>query len=313
MNVFLHDICWAPGERALDVTEVDDLLHDAEAFAAAGFRNHHRCAPGTSVLDLARRAAAPLVPADRPVDLLVHACALASSATVGDAARTRAEGDVRHLADYPAARLAHELGLADAYVVGVGQQGCTGLLGALRVARALLTAEPELATALCVTADRFPDGARHEQAYNLVSDLAVAARLSREPGPWRLVAAHGLTNGGLAGAGDDETVGAFFSWAHRTVVELCARAGIAPAALDWIVPQNLNRGAWEVLAGLLGVPRERVAMPTLASLGHGIGGDELVNLQALERSERIAPGARVLLFSAGFGLTWQGVLLERAA
>src|SRR5690606_39577843 len=70
--------------------------------------------------------------------------------------------------------------------IGLGQQACTSMLGSLRIARALLRDEPELGRILCVSADRFPDGAEHEQAYNLISDGAAARSEERRVGKeWR--------------------------------------------------------------------------------------------------------------------------------
>jgi 3-oxoacyl-[acyl-carrier-protein] synthase-3 len=107
----------------------------------------------------------------------------------------------------------------------------------------MLATEPALGPALCVTADRFPPGARYEQAYNAISDGASACMLSREARGYRLVASHHITNGALAVATDDQTAGAFFSYMHRLVAETCAVARITAGDLRWIVTQNTYRPA----------------------------------------------------------------------
>src|SRR5262245_21198776 len=108
------------------------------------------------------------------------------------------------------------------------------MLGAVRIGAALLRAEPETARILCVTADRFPAGARYEQAYNLISDGGAACVLSREACGFRVLACHAIANGALALAGDDEVVGVYFTYTHRLVSETLARARVAIAHLDWI-------------------------------------------------------------------------------
>jgi 3-oxoacyl-[acyl-carrier-protein] synthase-3 len=195
-------------------------------------------------------------------------------------------------------------------VVGIGQQACTGLLGALRIARALLLAEPELDTVLCLTADRFPVGASYEQAYNLVSDGAVSCTVSRRPGPFRLLGVEQVTDGALGSADDDETVGAFFTQTCAVVERLCARLGMKTGDVDWVVPQNTNVHAAPILARLLGLEGEQVHAPSVGSVGHLIAGDALVNLADLHDSGRTRPGQRIVMPIAGYGLNWQAAMLE---
>jgi 3-oxoacyl-[acyl-carrier-protein] synthase-3 len=313
-DVYLDHVSWSLGELASTVAEsaAAGRVRSAGAlFEDAGFRQHHRCAPATRAYDLALRATRPLGDALDGVDALVYATTLPCNANLGDAAAFARSGDVKHLADFPASHLQAELGLERAAVVGLTQQACTGILGAVRVARGLLASEPHLSRALCVTADRFPGGARYEQAYNLVSDGAVACVVSAAPRGYRVLACHAVTNGALARAGDDEAVGSYFTYTHRAVLDCLALEALAPGDVDWFVPQNMNPKAWRILASVLGVPFERVAMPTLAHAGHLIGGDNLVNLAAHAEAGAVRPGELLLLVCAGFGLSWQTLLLEK--
>lgn len=313
-DVYLDHVSWSLGELACSAAESAEAGRVTAAgalFEDAGFQRHHRCAPETRAYDLALRATRPLGDALAGVDALVYATTLPCNANLGEAAAFAETGDVKHLADFPASHLQAELGLEGASVIGLTQQACTGILGAVRVARGLLFSEPHLDRALCLTADRFPRGARYEQAYNLISDGAVACIVSGAPRGYRVLACHAVTNGALARAGDDETVGSYFTYTHRAVLDCLALEDLAPADLDWIVPQNMNPKAWRILASVLGVPFERVAMPTLAEAGHLIGGDNLANLVAHEKAGRVRPGELVLLVCAGFGLSWQTLLLEK--
>jgi 3-oxoacyl-[acyl-carrier-protein] synthase-3 len=124
------------------------------------------------------------------------------------------------------------------------------------------------------------------------------------------VAAHQITNGALAQATDDETVGCYFSFTHRLVAETLAKAELAPTEIDWVVPQNTNENAWRVLGPLLGVEASKVWFPSLPDVGHVISGDNVINLVSLVEAGALRPGHRLLLLMAGFGLNWQGVVLE---
>jgi 3-oxoacyl-[acyl-carrier-protein] synthase-3 len=184
------------------------------------------------------------------------------------------------------------------------------MLGSLRLARALLADEPDWNRILCVTADRFPEGAIYEQAYNLVSDAAAACMVTRERRGFRLVAAHHITNGGLSEATHDERVGTYFSYTNLLVQETLRRAGRTTSDIDWIVPQNTNQKAWQIMSRLMGVDVSRVWQSSIRDAGHAISADNVISLAALAQSGLVRPGQQILLLMAGHGLNWQSVLLE---
>jgi 3-oxoacyl-[acyl-carrier-protein] synthase-3 len=212
--------------------------------------------------------------------------------------------------DFPGSRVQSHFDLSSAVVVGVNQQACTSMLGALRVGRALLADEPEWSRILCVTADRFPAGSLYEQTYLPISDGAAACLIGREPVGVELVAFHHITSGGLAYATDDETLGSYFAYTHRIVTEIVARAGLTLADLGWVVPQNAHQKAWQILARLLQVPQDRVWYPSMPEVGHVISGDTMINLRLLIDSGRVRPGDWILAMMAGYGLNWQAALLR---
>ena len=309
-------MAYALGEISRSVEEAEALgllVSEAKALRDSGFSRHHTCAPESTAYDLAKLAVEPLR-ADLPgVGAILYATCIPQNANLGDADKFRLTGDVKYLMDFPASHLQTDFGLDQAFVMGIGQQACTGLLGTLRMADLLLTGEPSLETVLCVTADRFPAGAKYEQAYNLISDGAAAMIVTRKPTGYRIVACHAHTNGAWAQASDDETVGTFFNYTHKLVKETLAKAGMDAADLAFIVTQNMNVKAWQILARILGLDIAKVASPTLAEAAHLISGDNIVNLMRLEKEGRIQPGDKLLLLMSGYGLNWQGIILEKCA
>jgi 3-oxoacyl-[acyl-carrier-protein] synthase-3 len=283
----------------------------AAAFLQSGFRWHHVCADGESAYDLAREAVRSLGDALGEPDAVVYATCIPANANLGEPSRFTETADVKHLMDFPVSRLQADLGLDDAFVVGLGQQACTSMLGSLRIASGLIAGDPSVSRVLCVSADRFPPGASYEQAYNLVSDGAAACVVSREPAAYRLVACHQITNGAMVSADDDETVASYFSYTHRLVTELLAKADLTVDQVDWVVPQNTDAKAWKILSRLLRIDAGRVCAPTLADVAHMISGDNIVNLAALHDRGVVEPGQRLLLTMAGYGMNWQGVVLEK--
>ena len=287
-------------------------MSSAADLQSAGFCWHHICEPSTSAYDLARAAAAQLAEANQlgEIDAIIYVTCLPANGNAGDQADWDRTHDVKYLMDFPASRLQADFDLRRAVVLGLNQQACTGMLGSTRVAAAMLAAEEQWQRVLCVTADRFPAGAVYEQAYNLISDGAAACVVSRQASGFRLITAHQITNGGLGRAGDDETVGSYFSYTHRLMIETLARAGMTAADLDWVVTQNTNDKAWQILCRLFRIDFEKVWFPSMPDVGHVISADNVVNLAQLAAAGRVRPGQRIALLMAGFGLNWQCVIVE---
>jgi 3-oxoacyl-[acyl-carrier-protein] synthase-3 len=313
-DVFLAGIGFALGEirETLEEAVAANLLScEAAALSEAGFRFHHRSAPGTTAYDLVLRAARAIPEGTCEIDVVLYATCLPCNGNLGSDADFQRTRDVKTIMDFPASHLQADLGLESASVIGLNQQACTGLLGALRVGRALMAAEPETQRALCVTADRFPEGALYSQSYNLISDGAAACILSRSGGDYRLLASHARTSGALARAADEEVAGTYFAHTHRLIHETLAKAGLAIGDVDWFVAQNMNRKALEILARLLPLDPARILAPTLPEIGHVISGDNLINLKCLTERGAIEKGQKVLMAMAGYGLNWQCAILEK--
>jgi 3-oxoacyl-[acyl-carrier-protein] synthase-3 len=312
-RLFVGSFAHAVGARKRHVRESGAaglLRSDAEDLEVAGFRWHQVCEPAETAYDLARATVGEIAGRGDldDIDAIVYATCLPTSAVAGGAIGPGR--DVKAMMDFPASRLQAEFELSRAIVFGLHQQACTGMLGSLRLADALLTSEPEWRKVLCVTADRFPPGAWYEQAYNLISDGAAACVVGRDPTPCRLLTVHQITNGGLVESGDDETVGTYLGFTHRLVQETVARIGLTAGDLDWIVTQNTHEKAWQILARMLDVDFARVWCPSRPDVGHVIAADAIVNLSALLASRRVRPGQRIALVMAGFGLNWQCAVLE---
>ena len=311
MSVTLHDLCWSLGEEPYTVEQSSDrgrLFSDPYALRAGGFHQHHVAGVETTALDLAQRAVAGIGDAVNGCDAIVFATALLESAVRSGDERFAETRDVRWLMDFNGCALQAALDL-DAQVFGLTQQACTGLLGAMRLARCLIEAG-DCRRVLCVTADRFPSGARYEQAYNLISDGAAAGVLSRGGSGFRLLGWDHVTDGRRRTCGDEATLGSYFAGTARSVAAACARAAMVPRELDWLVTQNTHTSASRVLASILEIPAHRVAQPTLGEVAHVISADVLINLGALVGSGEMKPGDRIALTMAGYGAHWQSLILE---
>lgn len=313
-DVYVNHFSYALGDEVNTVRQAAEhkrLLSSVETLEKAGFTQHHVCRPETNAYALAHRAVTAIQQHLGEIDAIIYATCLPLNGNIGAPAAYRDTRDVKYLMDFPASHLQTDFDLSRAMVIGLNQQACTAMLGSLFMSRAIMNLESSVNRVLCVTADRFPEHSIYEQAYNLISDGAAACIVSRDPAGFRILTSHAVTNGALSIASDDETVGSFFNYTHRVIHETLAKANLQIADIDWIVPQNTNVIAWQIMCSLLPFNPERIHHPTLGQAGHVISGDNIINLKHLADSGDVRSGEKVLLFMAGYGLNWQCVILEK--
>ncbi|HVE80453.1 MAG TPA: 3-oxoacyl-[acyl-carrier-protein] synthase III C-terminal domain-containing protein [Gemmatimonadaceae bacterium] len=276
-----------------------------------------RVAEEETPYDLAREAAGALLREEgidpASIDAVVYGGApgAVAFARPGDAAE-HAPGvcDMRRFHS-PATRLQYELGLERATVLALDQLACTTLFGAVRVARALCAAEG-LERVLCVASEFFPAAAGREAIANCTSDAACALLVRRGGARNRIVGAATVTKG-YYWEGDalrDEVIASYFPTALHVLRRTIADAGWSAADVDWVVPHNVSTTSWEVLLGLVGLPRARLWAANIARVGHTLAGDNFINLRDALADGTIAAGDRVLLFSYGYGAHWTALAVE---
>lgn len=309
-----------PTRRSLAELHADGLLSGSpDTLATFGFEYAH-LANGESHLDLAVEAArralerSAIEPAE--IGLLLYATALTGSATM--AADSAAEpgavlrlGSVAECFQYPAPYLQAELELTRAAVAGVDQQGCASLMSAVRMGRAMLSAEPGLGTVLCVSADVFPAGQPRDLVYNVISDGACAVLLERGA-PNRILACAQVTKGSYWGAAavEHEVIAAYFPTAKNLIATTLARAGLTLDDIALVIPHNVSLRSWDILRGLLELPAEKVFTDNIARVGHTIASDNILNMRDAIDCGRVRSGDKLLLFTFGFGLNWSCMVVQ---
>ena len=295
------------------------IAGDAAPLETFGF-SHARIARDESHVDMAIRAARAVLdetdtdPSE--VDLVLYAGALASSSVAPCAPPP--DGSVLHLGSvpelfrYPASLLQQALDLTSAVVAGVNQQACASIFSAMQMGRAMLLSDPDVHRVLCVASDRLPDGAPRDLVFNLVSDGACAVLLARDTPTNRIRAIHQVTKPMLYGgaAVDAEVIAAYFPTAVNAVEETLRKATLGIADIDWIIPHNVSLRSWEILLGMLRVPREKLFAANIARVGHTMAADNIVNLRDAQDAGLLKPGDRLLLFTFGFGLNWSCMVVE---
>jgi 3-oxoacyl-[acyl-carrier-protein] synthase-3 len=305
------------GTRSVRQLAADGLLEStADTLESLGFAQV-RVACEESSYSLALRASTRLLEeagVDREsVGLLVYGGAPGGLAFAPGRTLASAAGDAVSAARfrYPSTRLQYDLGLERAAVIAVDQLACTTLFGAVRVARALCIAEG-IERALCVSTDMYPPLAGREALFNCTADAACAVLVEREGPRNRIVAARTVTKGYYwdASAMRDEIVASYFPTARHVITETVRDAGWSIADVDWVIPHNVSRRSWEILMGLVALPRARLWAENIARDGHTLAGDNFINLRDALDAGAITPGERLLLFSYGYGAHWTALAVE---
>ena len=217
-----------------------------------------------------------------------------------------------HQFTYAGSWLQEELGLDRATVTATAQQGCAGMFSALRSARAMLLAEPELEHVLCVGVDVLPHGASREILYNVISDGACAVVVSRHATRNRWIAFHQVTRGYYwdTPALEKEIIASYFATSRIVLNELLVKAQLAPAAIECFIPTGVSRTSWPILLRLAGFSEEQLYRSERPHFGHTIAADNFIFLEEIRRKGIIARGSKLLLFTYGFGSSWCGLILE---
>ena len=263
-----------------------------------------------AVRDLQRRSGYDI---DR-IDVIVYAGALATSSVVvsDDQPAWGTMRDPVPLFRFPGPCLQAALGLPNAAVIGIAQLACNTFQAAIRVARALILAEPSVNNVLCVAADRFPADARREIVYNLMSDGACAAVVSRGARSNRFLATAQITRGAYwdGTVSHDQLIAAYFPLARRVILEALEAARLKVGELDHLIPHNLNRKSWEILARIVGIPLAKIYTANIPRIGHVVASDNVINFLDAFDAGRVKRGDKVALFVMGFGAHWSCSILE---
>ena len=313
--------------RVATLAELDTaglLSGSVETLESFGFGSVH-LAEEESNLDMAVAAVETLF-AENDIDrdeigLILYATALSSSSTMWNsepASKGSAQqpvlalNEVADLFRYPASQLQSELDLPNAAVIGINQLGCASIFAALRIARAMILAEDDLRSVLCVSADKFPPSRQRDLIYNVVSDGACAALVRRGAERNRIVECTHVTKGALwdSGSLENEILAAYFPTAKSLIETTLAKAGLTIDDIAMVIPHNVSLRSWEILGRLIGCPPERVYTQNITRVGHTVASDTLLNLRLAEEGGFIDRGDLLLLFTFGYGLNWACMVVE---
>jgi 3-oxoacyl-[acyl-carrier-protein] synthase-3 len=307
-------------ERWLTAAEISALSDIPEQVLVEkfGLRGKHIAAPDEHVSDLSVRAGERLLaetgvdPAS--VDVVMYYGSMWKDYPVWQAAPW----------------IAHRLGCTNAYAVEYDNVSC-GTPVALRIARDILIAEPDVRTLLAVAACRESylldyTNERSRFMFNF-GDGAVAGLLVKDHGANEVLGCHGITDGSFSlqvklpsgGSVDPDGTARSLDVADpasmkegldvvslpnfvRAAEGALERSGATLADVDFLCGIHMKRSMHDALVEALGVDPARTVY--LDDTGHMSGVDPLLALDRAVRAGDIRDGDLVLLLAAGTGYTW---------
>lgn len=212
---------------------------------------------------------------------------------------------------YPVVHSQQRLDLQRASGMALSQQGCSGLLSSLYLARQLLQGDG-VGAVMCLAGDILPPGGTREILYNVMSDAAGAVLIEKYAAKNRILhfEQHSMPYYWDAPRHTTEMLASYFPLAQRVMLGALRAAGLDPGDVAWVVPHNVSVRSWTILAELIGIPSTRIWTDNVARIGHTISCDHIINLSDMEQQGVLRSGDLLLLFTFGFGATWTCLLIE---
>jgi len=317
---------WMSAEELADASGIPELVL-REKF---GLRGKHIAGEDEHVSDLAVRAGERLLE-EQGLDPAAIDVVLYYGSTWKDYAVWQA-----------APWIAHRLGCTRAYAIEYDNVSM-GTPVALRVARALLVAEPQWQTALLVAACResylLDYGNQRSRFMFNFGDGAVAGLLVADAERNLVLASHAVTDGSFAlqvkvpagGSVEPPSVESVRGRRHfldvadpatmkdgldavslRNFVAAAQgaleRSGVSSGGVDYLCGIHMKRSMHDAIVSALGVDPARASY--LEDTGHMSGVDPLLGLDRAVREGHVREGDLVLLLAAGTGYTWAATALR---
>jgi 3-oxoacyl-[acyl-carrier-protein] synthase III len=215
--------------------------------------------------------------------------------------------------------LRDKLGLGGARSFAMAHQNCVTGLYALRVAEALLSAEPPGSLALILAGEKVcgPD-MRQIPRTTVLGDAAAACVVGLDGPGDRVLSLAQRTLGRfhesftMSARLQQEYKQAYIPAMASVMREAVDAAGLGMDEISLVLPHNVNRYIWAGTARYLGLPLDRVYLDNIPKTGHCFCADPFVNLSTARAEGAVKPGDTVLLVAAGLGATFCAAAVRTA-
>lgn len=226
--------------------------------------------------------------------------------------RFRKESDI--------AWLLHELGLCNAFPIGVFLPGCANAVVATRMAVNLVRAEG-YRNVLVVSTDKVMPGDATRRVMwpdvSVLSDGAASALVSAAgSGDWDILAVTQRSAPQMWDLDSASNLAAFLvgtvRGAKQTVADLLAATGLCSSEFGRFITNNYNVPVMNMIASCCGFESHQVYVDNVARFAHAYAADVLINLHDAARDSNCrVPGELQFLLATGHK-NWAAMVLRAA-
>lgn len=209
-----------------------------------------------------------------------------------------------------------DLGIDNAFPIGIHGTFCGNLGTGIRIARSMINNE-EVKDVLIVCTDKnsaFDEKSRLlEPSVAVTSDGASCIRLSASVGPLRVLDVHQVVNHSMADLEIDDIYEGnlqhspvfmrysfeSFKGRKRAADEFYKKNMSQPDDYRWLISNNYGINTLKGFASEAGIPWEKLFRKNLPKTGHIQSTDNLLNLALLNEENLVDPDDKILLLSTG--------------
>jgi 3-oxoacyl-[acyl-carrier-protein] synthase III len=293
MPAFVNAITYKLGEHEHDLDELTDVLPGTrKQLREAGLETYY--VTEESPTELARE------PMERTLDALgnghrdsIRRVIFASNSVGHEALAT----------PHAISRLLADVGLTDAFPMGVFLAWCANFQVALELARSLIdTGQEETVLVVCSDVHWKPDRLVSPRI-SVHSDAAVAFTVSKEDGPFELVSTRVKVDPKLGDINRETQFVQYMDGVARGV------AGVSQGAMEdakisiedigRLIPNNYNKWVCRSMAKIAGFTEDRVYLDNVPRFAHALAADNPINLDHYHRECKPPSGEWVALLGSG--------------
>ncbi len=214
--------------------------------------------------------------------------------------------------------LMNQLGLVNAYPVGVFLPGCANAISSMRVAINMIRAE-DYRNVMVVTTDKvIPRDSVKRIMWPDVSVLSDAAAsflvTPGNQGEFNVISASNKSTPLMWDLDNQSNLAAFLvstvKGAQQTVAEALQLANVAPSSIRTLLSNNYNNDVMGMMARKCGLNEDRVYLGNVSRFAHAYAADTLINLKDHLSKSHAKQGDCFMLLGTGHK-NWGAVVLQK--
>lgn len=260
------------------------------------------------VIDVALKAIDSSMMSVSDIDAIIFSSAFGDSHIVN----TSEDRKIESYFQYSAMMVRERLGLRCKHVYGLSQLGCISLHASIELASRI--SGDDIKNVLCISLDQVPSDVSRYVLHSVVSDScgAVVTSLEKKHGSLRLTSYDQVSNSYYWDTSQyiNKLEASYYPTSRRLITNLLRDSNVSMSDIKCIMPNNVSRKSWEILADSLNINFDKIYLKTLVNQAHTVSLDSFLNLKDYVTESNVLDGEKFMFFGFGFGAYWCAGILE---